>query len=214
VVDRPLFWGMVWAALSGQTELALGTAIFLELFWLDFFPAGTFIPPHGLLSLALVLTTAALLDVTGPQGVALIITAALPMAWAGSRLERFQRALQDSSYNALVHSTRNSTGRLPMTLVQGSIVQIAALSFLLFAAAQLIFYWVFRFLFATFGETIGTIPISWPHLWVLATLGPLLSLRHRLPYLYFLGALGVTGIVLWLLTLAGPDVIGLPKGFP
>jgi mannose PTS system EIIC component len=205
---------MVWAALSGQVELALGTAIFLELFWLDFFPAGTFIPPQSLLSFALVLTTASLLDVTGPQGLALIIAAALPMAWAGSRLERFQRALQDATYNALVHSTRNSTGGLSLKLVRRSLLQTAGLSMLLFMVAQLLFYSVFKFVFAAFGETIGTIPISWPHLWVLATLGPLLSLRHRLPYLYFLGALGVTGIVLWMLTLAGTDVSALLKGSP
>jgi mannose PTS system EIIC component len=178
----------------------MGTAIFLELFWLDFFPAGTFIPPQSLLSLFLVLTTATLLGVESPQEIALLLAAALPMGWLGSRLEWFQRSLQDSTYNIVINSARSGSGYAPGKLVQRSLVHTLVLSFLLFLAAQTLFFFAFRLYFQAMGGTVRSIPLDWPHLWVLASLGPLLSLRHRLPYLYLLAALVIAGAALWLLT--------------
>ena len=42
---------MLWALLTFRLQPALSAGIFFELLWLDLFPAGTFIPPHGLLAL-------------------------------------------------------------------------------------------------------------------------------------------------------------------
>ena len=181
--------------------MALGTAVFLELFWLDFFPAGTFIPPQSLLALFLVLTTATLLGVDSPPEIALLLAAALPMGWVGSRVERFQRSLQDVSYNVLVNSARRGSGYAPGKLVKRSLAQTVVLSFLLFLALQTLFLFTFRAVFAAAGDIVRAVPLGWTHLWVIATLGPLLSLRHRVPYLYLLGAAGIVGAALWLLTL-------------
>jgi mannose PTS system EIIC component len=178
----------------------MGTAIFLELFWLDFFPAGTFIPPQSLLSLFLVLTTASLLGLEEPQGIALLLVAALPLGWLGSRLELFQRSLQDATYNSLINTARSGSPFAPGKLVKRSLIQTMALSFFLFLAAQMLFLFTFRFVFSAWGESIGSVPLHWAHLWVLASIGPLVSLRHRVPYHFLLAGLGVAAGALWLLT--------------
>jgi mannose PTS system EIIC component len=182
----------------------MGTAIFLELFWLDFFPAGTFIPPQSLLSFFLVLTTASLLGLEGVQEIALILVAALPLGWLGSRLEWFQRTLQDATYNSLINSARSGSPFAPGKLVKRSLIQTMALSFLLFLAAQVLFLFTFRFVFSSWGEPISSVPMQWAHLWVLGSIGPLVSLRHRVPYLFLLVGLGVAAGALWLLTKLQP----------
>jgi len=38
---------------------------------------------------------------------------------------------------------------------------------------------------------LGTIPLKWPHLWVVASIGAVLSLRHRPAYAILLGGVAL-----------------------
>ncbi|WP_243366695.1 hypothetical protein [Fundidesulfovibrio soli] len=38
---------------------------------------------------------------------------------------------------------------------------------------------------------LGRIPMTWPHLWVIASIGVVLSLRHRPAYAILLGGVGL-----------------------
>ncbi|MFW6324415.1 MAG: hypothetical protein ACOC0U_05055 [Desulfovibrionales bacterium] len=175
----------------------MGTAVFLELFWLDFIPAGTFIPPHSILSIFLTFATISLLDLTTSSEIALVLVATVPLAWLGSRVEEFQRTLQNSSYNSLVTRIRRGLSS-PVRLIGRSVLQSFLLQFGLFVLLQTTLFFFFEFLFSHWGDLLASNPVSWPQLWILATLGPILSLRHRLPYIYFGLTVIVIGVVMWL----------------
>jgi hypothetical protein len=130
-----------------------------------------------------------------------LLVAALPLGWVGSRLEWFQRSLQDVTYNTLIISARRGSGYASWNMVRRSLLQSMAFSFLLFLVVQSVLFFIFQHVFSSLGETVRVVPLHWTHLWVVATIGPLLSLRHRVPYFYLLAALGAAAAALWLLAM-------------
>ncbi|MFP4071059.1 MAG: hypothetical protein ACLFTB_03320 [Desulfovibrionales bacterium] len=189
---------MLWAAATGEVHPALGTAIFFELLWLDFIPAGTFIPPHHLLSLFLTFGTCTLLGLATSQEVSLVIMATLPLAWLGTSMEGIKRTMQNVSYNLLAGWARGAGRKYPPErLVKRGIFQSMVLDFFLFLVLQSGLYLLFGFIVDLWGNILFKNPLSWAHLWLLASLGPVLSLRHRLPYIGLALAILLAGLFLW-----------------
>lgn len=99
-------------------------AIFYEILWLDLFPAGTYVPPNGTLSVFLVLALAYVLDNAGeytlvsqaslaespenfasflsPATLFVPLVLAMPAAKCASRLESYVRHLSDTRYDQLL----------------------------------------------------------------------------------------------------------------
>lgn len=58
LLERPITLGFLWALFTGQWMPAIHLAIFFELFWLDKFFIGSYIPPFAGFPLMLLLPLA------------------------------------------------------------------------------------------------------------------------------------------------------------
>lgn len=195
-LDRPLVIGLFWSALTGQAEVALPVALFFELFYLDLFPIGTFVPPHGPFALLVALALMQIFNVTQPPLAALLILLSMPATMLGKKLEQQHRQRQNLGYTRMLQSTRpgqegnvSSRRLVHAALLQTCLMQAAA--FLLVMA--LLVPLVERLLIHVRIHVL-VIPLSWPHLWMLGTLGALLSFRVRRVYAAFLGIVLAAGV--------------------
>jgi PTS system mannose-specific IIC component len=152
----------------------------------------------------LTFTTASLLELTSSGEIALVLVATVPMAWLGTRLESFHRTLQNASYNTLVLRIRRGFST-PPRLVGRSLFQSMGLQFGVFFVLQTLLVFFFEQLFSRWSADLAPDFISWNQLWILATLGPILSLRHRLPYIYFGVTVLVIGFLMWLVSVIPPE---------
>jgi len=183
LLERPLVIGLFWGTFSKDYVMALNISIFFELFWLDLIPAGTFIPPHLTASTFAALSLVTFLDITAPAQIMVVIFCCMPLAWLGAQLEAFQRDKQRKSYNQLLNWSRKpSDAKLPGMLIARSALITLTISWSLFLVAVLALYKVMNWLLVDFSTLIQGIDVSWPHLWIAATLGGVMALRLKRAY--------------------------------
>lgn len=174
--------------MTWQWWPALGAGIFFELLWLDAFPAGTYIPPHGLAALCTSLIVLHGLGMPSMRMTTLIFVASCLAAYGGAWLEQAYRTRQNRSYTALLRwnrkGSRSATSPTVLTLLSLT-EQFFLSALLLFVTAACMLYgakilpaWI----------TQGYEP-SWALLWILASTGAVLSLR--IPKAYIVCALAV-----------------------
>ena len=194
-VDRPLVAAFFWSSITGEWATSLNVAIFFELFWLDLFPAGTFIPPQALFSTFASMTLVYVLDLNLTEDIFLAMILTIPLALFGSWLEGRQRMWQNKSYNQLLKRVRRGyrNGFYSEKLISKSILQILIVNFIFayLSIHALIFIY----------EKIAPIwPrnsfLAWPYLWIFASIGGILSLRIRRAYAVFLAGVLMAGVYL------------------
>jgi len=181
----------LWGALTGNLTLALSVSIIFELFWLDLVPAGTFIPPNIAASNLAALSLIHFFGFQKPGEIIFPVLLCLPLAWLGSRLEHFQRNRQNAGYNLVLSWTQKSRFKefAPRKLILRGILQSAVLNMIFFCGSVLCLITLTGVL-----QSHGLVspPVdffSWGHLWLVASLGGILSLRT--PRAYFILACGV-----------------------
>jgi len=183
LLDRPLTVGFVWGLITGDWASSLGVCLFFELLWLDIFPAGTIIPPH---SLAPALASLCVLYLSGlqqPALAAVVMLAALPFARVFSMLERYHRQYENHASERLDAWTRRGSGVPgPASLTRRSILVMLPLNMVAFALALSGLLVFTHLMLPRLLPLLGAVPLKWPHLWVVASIGAVLSLRHRPAY--------------------------------
>lgn len=195
-IDRPITFGLLFGAITGDLATALGICVFFELLWLDFFPAGTYIPPNRALPAFLCLALTHMLGLSLPADVLLLLLLTLPTAWLGAKLEGWQRVWQNASYNEAqlwvkdeVQGFRSGAlirrGVLQTVLLQGGTFLLIGLIGL-WAVPELLAYWPVT------GSDLG-----WGHLWSAALIGGVLSLRIKAAYGTLLAGLALAFFVIW-----------------
>lgn len=196
-LDRPVVIGLFWAGLTGQWELAMAAALFFELFYLDLFPIGTYVPPHGPFALLVALALMQMLEVSQPQSVAVLIAISLPAAYLGSSLEQTLRQRQNLSYTRMLQSTRPGQEHIvsPAALARTALVQTCVVSGMAFLLVMAVLAPLAEWTLLHMRMHVLRLPISWPHLWMLGTVGALLSFRSRRVYALFLAMVLVAGAV-------------------
>ena len=181
---------------------AVSLAVFYELFWLDLFPAGTYMPPNSLFPLLTILTYAGTLQQPDITALFLPIILTLPLAFFGACVEKRQREWQVISYNRIIRKLRTDgdIGKAASVSVAASLIQLFTCNFaafflvtgLVLLAADAAASWQ--------GIHLSFEHASWPLLWVIGALGGVLSLRIRRNYLVFItgsvfaGLLAVWGV--------------------
>jgi len=174
--------------------LAIFLAVFYELFWLDLFPAGTYMPPNALFPMLCVLSLS--LSQLNHDCITLFlpIILTLPLASFGSYLEKRQREWQVASYNRLILAFRagsnleKATGRS----IFASLAQLFALNCAAFCIISSLVLFGVSFLTDQMGQSLLYPDASWPLLWTIGAVGGLLSLRIRRNYVIFaLGSIGI-----------------------
>lgn len=175
---------------------ALSAGIFFELLWLDLFPAGTFIPPHGLLSLSATLGVLACLPDADMRTTTLLLILTLPLAYLGAWVEQRYRKRQNLSYNSLIIWNRRGITHpyTPDRLVFQALGEMFVLHFTVYmlGAAALLAGMRLAQPWLAGGPQPG-----WPMLWIGASAGAILALRVRKAYALAAGSL-VAGILLTL----------------
>lgn len=189
-LERPLAIGFLWAVMTGEWGLSMHLAIFLELFWLDLFPAGTYIPPNAIISLLLSLTIAGHfgLESAGQLAIPLLLT--LPAALTGAQVEYLHRRRRNQQYTDLLHWGRGAgrvdKGDAPLwRIMVRSLGELFVLNLGLFCAWLLVLAGTISML----ADGVGYLPsvpgISWGHVWSVGAMGAMLALRLRRAYVLF-----------------------------
>ncbi len=174
--------------MTWTLQPALSAGIFFELLWLDLFPAGTYIPPQGLLSLSACLSLLSCLPRADMRTTALVLIATLPLAYLGAWVEQGYRKRQNLSYNQLITWNRRGGGHAftPNRLVFRALVELFAVYFLLHLLCVLALLPILR---AVQPWLMNGPQPTWPLFWIAASMGAILALR--LPRVYALTGAGL-----------------------
>ncbi|WP_269077529.1 MULTISPECIES: PTS sugar transporter subunit IIC [Pseudodesulfovibrio] len=182
LLERPLVIGLFWGLATGDMETSLCISIFFELFWLDLIPVGTYIPPHLTVATFVALSLTTYFGLDQPGRISFVLFASMPLAWLGTRLEALLREQDRSNYNRLLNWVRNPKNpHLPSLIVMRSVGRTFVLSGLAFYVAVIALMYAFKAFFALYPSRLD-IGVTWPHLWVAATLGGLMALRLKRAY--------------------------------
>lgn len=189
-VERPLFVGFIWGLVSGDIKTAVSLAIFYELFWLDLFPAGTYIPPNALFPM---LSMAALAGFWGDTDITVLfvpIILTLPLASLGASLERRHRELQASGYERLLQhfQTGRSLEDAARLSIGASLAQIFCLNFSTFFCATSLILFIAGWIAPISEPPFFFTQASWPLLWAFGGIGSVLALRIRRGFIAFAAA--------------------------
>lgn len=187
-LDRPLVIGLVWSAATGQWEVAMPVALFYELFYLDLFPIGTFIPPHGPFALLVTLALLQICNITHPAPALALIVLSLPVAYLGSKLEERHRQWQNLGYTRMLQSTRPGQEYITSTakLARNALFQVCIIQGVAFLLVMAVLTPLAEWLLLHLRPRVPALPIGWAHIWLLGTMGALLSFRARRVYAFFL----------------------------
>ena len=179
LLRHPVVVGLILWLFAKAIPNALPAAVFFELFWLDLFFVGTYVPPFHLLSYLVFLPLAAYFDAHTPTECAALLLLCMPLALAGTKVENILRAMNSSGFHQLAASTdsgKNIQPVLTRVIKRAIVLQTFAWSItyvICLAAITLILH-----LWLAFAKSLPSINgASWGLLWSLAAVGGVLSLR-------------------------------------
>ncbi len=193
--------GLLWGLWTGELSPALPLALFYELFWLDLFAVGTYVPPNALLPLLCLLTLSHIMGLADPWILSVLALVLLPMAHLGTWLELRHRLWQISGYNRLLRAFRmgRSLEFVSSWALALSLVQLFFMNFLLFFVIAWASCPLLMMLVPFIPEMDHVPPLSsWTMLWAIGALGGLMALRIRRSFALFslmAGAAALYGFV-------------------
>lgn len=184
VVERPLVQGLIWGLATGDLTLAVSVSLVYELLWLDLIPAGTFIPPNPAASNFTALCLMTGFGLTGASQAVFPILLGMPVAWLAAGVERLHRNRQNRAYNTMQQWLAPGHGAdfAPERLVWRSFAEAGAFYFVFFLAVAGVLAALCGFLLASGFLRPGPGVFSWGQLWIVASIGGLMSLRTPRAY--------------------------------
>ncbi len=182
--------GLAWACLSGEYTASLGIGVFFELFWLDLFPAGTFIPPNYVAATVASLAVCHRYNLSTPAEVLPALALGLAVGKMGQWLEQFLRNRNDQA-DIRLHEEKNFPHQSSATLILSAIGRSIAASFLFMVVVL-----TGVALFSPWWEPLlrqwqDMVRLHWWELWFCASIGGILAIRWRRVY-----GLLVAGVVI------------------
>lgn len=195
---RPLAAGICFWFLTRDYNLLLA-ALFFELFWLDLFHTGTYVPPDALFAYLVFTPLTLYFSLNGPPAFTFALLASLPLSPASARLEQIWRRRQGIYYhrlNAAIDQGGDIEGVMRSILRQG-LIWNSALGLLFYAAASFGLWLFLTICIELFGNACAMPWSNWKLLLCLAALGGLLALRIAPALTCF----GVGGIILGIIAM-------------
>ncbi|EGY27255.1 hypothetical protein DA2_0473 [Desulfovibrio sp. A2] len=180
--------------MTGEWGLSMHLAIFLELLWLDLFPAGTYIPPNSIITLLLTLAVAGHFGLESAGQLAIPVLLALPAALTGAHVEYLHRRWRNQQYTDLLHWGRVAEhpgkGDSPLwRIMVRSLGELFALNLGLFCVWLLVLVGTIELMSNYIGHLPAVPGIAWGHVWFVGAMGGMLALRLRRAYAAFALAL-------------------------
>jgi len=186
-LERPLAVGVLWGLATGEWALAANCAVFFELFWLDLFPAGTYIPPNAVASMLLTLGVSHYFGVQQASLLVIPVLLSLPAAMLCSKVEYWQRRMQNEGYNKLMRwARRNEDTNEPGRLILRSLAQQVAMHTAFLSLCLLVLIGTIKVMYWYLGHLPSISGIQWSHLWFIGGIGGVMSLRVPRFYAVFL----------------------------
>lgn len=196
LLERPLVVGFVWALVTGEWTTSMSIAIFFELAWLDLIPAGTFIPPHLTAAAIAALALVGSFSMTTPGEILVAIVCTIPLAWLGTRFEARVRVFNSRAYNTCREWVKSDDASpFPDWLILRSLLLAFGLGLAGFYVCLLGLHFLVSMVLPHLGSVLTSLEVTWPHLWVGASLGGLLALRLRRAYAVFASGLALIMII-------------------
>jgi mannose PTS system EIIC component len=195
-LERPLIIGLFWAAIYGDLDATLKLCLFYELFWLDGIPAGTHIPPNAAASTLAGLSLVHVFALSSPAEALLVAASTAFLARLFAALEGVQRVVENIMYSRYLSAVDRARrpfrpGRLirragcNMVILNGAAISVCLSALIALFYVLLPRVWPYLY----------TSHATWSQLWLLGSLGGILSLRYRPAYVVL--ALGAVLVVLW-----------------
>lgn len=196
LLERPLVVGLIWALFTGDWLLSMYIAVFFELAWLDLIPVGTFIPPHLTAATLSALALVHWFDMYHVSDILLVILVSIPLAWLGTKLEGRLRSYNSRTYDsAMLWLEEDPLPRFPERTVWKTIGIGFVATTLFFFVSMLVLGALLKMVLPMVGPLLIKLEVTWPHLWLGASLGGLLALRLRRAYAVFASGLGLVTIL-------------------
>ena len=130
--------------------------------------------------------------IVSPALAAVVMLAALPLGRLFALLERYHRQYENHAFDRLLlWAKRPEDMPGPGVLTRRSIMVMLPLNFVAFTMALAGLIALMHLILPRLAPLLGTVPLKWPHLWVVGSIGAVLSLRHRPAY-----AILLSGVVL------------------
>lgn len=184
--------GCCWAAVQGDLDATLKLCIFYELFWLDGIPAGTQIPPNAAAATLAGLSLMHVFSLSTPAEALFVAAATSILARLFAALDGAQRVVEN------IVLSRYTAARLrlrapfePGRLIRRALVNMAVIQGLTFSVALAGLIALFAVGLPAVWPYLASSRASWGQLWILGSLGAVLSLRYRPAYVTLAGGMGV-----------------------
>ncbi|WP_428558856.1 MAG: PTS sugar transporter subunit IIC [Solidesulfovibrio sp. DCME] len=198
LLERPLVIGFAWAAVYGDLDLTLKLCLFYELFWLDGIPAGTHIPPNAAAATLAGLSLMHVFQLTSPAEALFVAATTALLGRLFAALEGVQRVVENivlSRYTAARERTKAPFS--PGRLIRRAFYDMVILNGMAFSVALAGLVALYYVVLPKVWPYLSSSGASWSQLWILGSLGGVLSLRYRPAYMVLAGGMGLT--MLWFL---------------
>ncbi len=185
-IERPLVLGFLWGLYTGEYGLALPLAVFFELFWLDLFPIGSYLPPMPAFPYLILMSFAGQCHWDTPSMLAFPLALLLPLAYIPPYIEARQRFFQTAGYARLMHRARHQAplGSLPGRILLSSIMQHYVFGLAAFVGVLILMVLLTAYQNLHQAEIIS-LNLDWPVLYGIAAIGSLMALRVQRAYVVF-----------------------------
>ena len=196
LLERPLLIGCFWAACQGDLQATLNLCIFYELFWLDGIPAGTIIPPNAAAATLAGLSLMHVFSLSTPAEALCVAAATSVLARLFSALEGAQRVVENIVFSRYTAARQRQRAPIePGRLIRRALVNMAVMQGVTFSAALAGLIAIFSVALPVVWPYLASSKATWGQLWILGSLGAVLSLRYRPAYVTLAGGMGAA--VLW-----------------
>ncbi|WP_083838476.1 PTS sugar transporter subunit IIC [Solidesulfovibrio carbinoliphilus] len=198
LLERPIVIGFFWAAVHGDLDAALKLSLFYELFWLDGIPAGTHIPPNAAAATLAGLSLMYVFQLTSPAEALFVAATTGILGRLFAALEGAQRVMENivlSRYTAARERSRAPFS--PARLIRRAFLDMAVLNGVTFCVVLAALVALYHVLLPMVWPYLSSSGATWSQLWILGSLGGVLSLRYRPAYVAL--ACGMALTVVWCL---------------
>lgn len=158
--------------------------LFYELFWLDGIPAGTHIPPNAAAATLAGLSLMHVFQLTTPAEALFVAASTAILGRLFAALEGAQRVVENivlSRYTAARERSRAHFS--PGRLIRRALLDMALLNGMAFSAALAGLIALYAVILPLVWPYLAVSGATWSQLWILGSLGGVLSLRYRPAYM-------------------------------
>ena len=166
--------------------------IFYEHFWLDAIPAGTQIPPNAAAATLAGLSLMHVYSLSTPAEALFVAAGTSILARLFAALEGAQRVVENIVFSRYAAARQRQRAPFqPGRLVRRALVNMVLLQGVAFSVALAGLIALFAVALPPVWPYLASSKATWGQLWILGSLGAVLSLRYRPAYVTLAGGMGV-----------------------